>query len=57
MRVGSRIKFSAREQGVISERFTIRAEGLFMHYLLFYEVADDYVERRAQFRNVHLTLR
>ncbi|HEY2469142.1 MAG TPA: YciI-like protein [Terracidiphilus sp.] len=27
-----------------------------MHYLLFYEVGDDYVERRAQFRNVHLKL-
>jgi uncharacterized protein YciI len=24
------------------------------HFLLFYEVADDYVERRAAFRNVHL---
>lgn len=27
-----------------------------MHYLLFYEVADDYMERRAAFRNVHLKL-
>ena len=27
-----------------------------MHYLLFYEVVDDYVERRAQFRAAHLTL-
>lgn len=27
-----------------------------MHYLLFYEVGDDYVERRAEFRNVHLKL-
>lgn len=27
-----------------------------MHYLLFYEVAEDYVERRAAFRNVHLKL-
>jgi uncharacterized protein len=25
-----------------------------MHYLLFYEVGDDYVERRAEFRNQHL---
>jgi len=25
-----------------------------MHYLLFYEVGDDYVARRAQFRNEHL---
>lgn len=25
-----------------------------MHYLLFYEVVDDYVERRAAFRGVHL---
>lgn len=25
-----------------------------MHYLLFYEVADDYVEKRAQFRDAHL---
>ncbi len=27
-----------------------------MHYLLFYEVSDDYVERRAQYRSEHLTL-
>ncbi len=27
-----------------------------MHYLLIYEVADDYVERRAAFRDQHLTL-
>ena len=27
-----------------------------MHYLLFYEVADDYLTRRAEFRNVHLKL-
>jgi len=27
-----------------------------MHYLLFYEIADDYVARRAEFRNAHLTL-
>ena len=27
-----------------------------MHYLLFYEVVDDYVERRAQFRAAHLKL-
>jgi len=25
-----------------------------MHYLLFYEVGDDYVERRAEFRDAHL---
>src|SRR3569833_2391641 len=25
-----------------------------MHYLLFYEVGDDYVARRAEFRNQHL---
>ncbi len=25
-----------------------------MHYLLFYEVGDDYVARRAQFRDAHL---
>jgi uncharacterized protein len=25
-----------------------------MHYLLFYEVVEDYVERRAAFRDVHL---
>jgi uncharacterized protein YciI len=25
-----------------------------MHYLLFYDVVDDYVERRAQFRGLHL---
>ncbi len=27
-----------------------------MHYLLFYDVGSDYVERRAQFRNEHLKL-
>lgn len=25
-----------------------------MHFLLFYEVSDDYVERRAPFRDAHL---
>jgi len=25
-----------------------------MHYLLFYEVGDDYISRRAQFREAHL---
>ena len=25
-----------------------------MHYLLFYEVVDDYVQRRASFRTAHL---
>jgi hypothetical protein len=25
-----------------------------MHYLLFYEVVEDYVARRAEFRNAHL---
>jgi uncharacterized protein YciI len=25
-----------------------------MHYILFYDVVDDYVERRAQFREAHL---
>jgi uncharacterized protein YciI len=27
-----------------------------MHFLLFYETSDDYVERRAEFRNAHLEL-
>jgi hypothetical protein len=27
-----------------------------MHYLLIYEVAPDYLERRAQFRSAHLAL-
>ena len=27
-----------------------------MHYLLFYEAGEDYVSRRAAFRNEHLTL-
>ncbi len=26
------------------------------HYLLFYELADDYITRRAAFRNEHLTM-
>ncbi len=25
-----------------------------MHYILFYDVVDDYVEKRAQFRDLHL---
>jgi len=25
-----------------------------MHYLLFYEVGEDYVSRRAEFRDAHL---
>jgi uncharacterized protein len=25
-----------------------------MHYLLFYELVEDYVDRRAQFRSAHL---
>ena len=27
-----------------------------MHYLLIYELADDYLDRRPQFRNEHLKL-
>ena len=27
-----------------------------MHYILFYDVVDDYVEKRAQFRAAHLKL-
>ena len=27
-----------------------------MHYMLFYETAPDYLERRSQFRQEHLTL-
>ena len=27
-----------------------------MHYLLFYEVTDDYLTRRTEFRNAHLEL-
>jgi uncharacterized protein len=27
-----------------------------MHYLLFYEVGDDYLARRAEFRSRHLTM-
>jgi uncharacterized protein len=27
-----------------------------MHYLLFYEVGDDYIARRAEFRSAHLEL-
>lgn len=25
-----------------------------MHYLLFYDIVDDYVQRRAEFRGLHL---
>lgn len=27
-----------------------------MHYLLIYELVDDYISRRAEFRNAHLEL-
>ena len=27
-----------------------------MHYLLFYELGDDYLARRTEFRNVHLKM-
>ena len=27
-----------------------------MHYILFYDVVEDYVERRAAFREAHLKL-
>jgi hypothetical protein len=27
-----------------------------MHYLLFYEVGEDYISRRAEFRNAHLEM-
>lgn len=27
-----------------------------MHYLLFYEVSEDYVSRRAEFRDAHLKM-
>ena len=27
-----------------------------MHYILLYELADDYIERRAPLRNAHLSL-
>lgn len=27
-----------------------------MHYLLFYEVGDEYISRRGEFRNAHLAL-
>lgn len=27
-----------------------------MHYLLFYEASEDYVSRRAEFRNAHLAM-
>jgi hypothetical protein len=27
-----------------------------MHYILFYEIVDDYIERRAHFREAHLKL-
>lgn len=31
-----------------------KEEHFYMHYLLFYEVADDYLARRAEFRDAHL---
>jgi uncharacterized protein len=31
-------------------------QGGFMHYLLFYDVSSDYLERRAEFRKEHLKL-
>jgi uncharacterized protein YciI len=32
----------------------LTADSGIKHYLLFYEVVDDYVARRAQFRDAHL---
>jgi uncharacterized protein YciI len=34
----------------------VRREGAVMHYLLFYDVVPDYVERRAALRTEHLAL-
>jgi uncharacterized protein YciI len=34
----------------------LQAEEELMHYLLFYELAPDYLERRPAFRNEHLAL-
>jgi uncharacterized protein YciI len=31
-------------------------EGVAVHHILFYDVVDDYVERRAEFREAHLKL-
>src|SRR6185312_3546436 len=35
-------------------RHNCSCEGRSMHIILFYDVVDDYVERRAQFRELHL---
>jgi uncharacterized protein len=36
--------------------YAFRKGPISMHYLLFYEVADDYVARRAPFRDAHLKM-
>jgi uncharacterized protein len=38
----------------IREKFARTTKEDLMHYLLFYEVADDYASRRAEFRDAHL---
>ncbi|HMG84442.1 MAG TPA: YciI-like protein [Terracidiphilus sp.] len=48
---------TATTSGSISNlRTKERNQAAPMHYLLFYEVADDYLTRRAEFRNVHLKM-
>ena len=47
------LKASDQRQAPVENRRE-RSETEEMHYLLFYEVGDDYVSRRAQFREAHL---
>src|SRR5229473_4567238 len=37
-------------------RLTGGSEGLTMHYILFYDVVDDFIAKRVTFRNEHLAL-
>src|SRR5215470_4692706 len=44
----------AKEKQVAKARSCEKGRKLSMHYLLFYEVGEDYVSKRAQFREAHL---
>ena len=45
--------FAMPPSGIV---YSAEVESNNMHFILFYEVADDYLERRAAFRQAHLSL-
>jgi uncharacterized protein len=52
-RCASRVAYANGRQYVF-KRINPKERGIPMHYLLFYEVGDDYASRRAEFREAHL---